>query len=435
MISLYWRFCLYGLFKNQRAFEPFLVLALFEKGLSFFEFGLLLAFRELIINLVEIPSGAIADRLGRRGALMLCFVAYFVSMLLFAWGPSLGFIVAAMAFYGIGDAFRSGSHKAMIFTWLKREDRLSERAEVYGTTRSWSKMGSAISVLLAAAIVLSGAGYKWLFLSSAGFCVLSLLNLLGYPADIDRPAGQDGQASVAELWTHTKEALSESWTKPQLRSLLLESMAFEGLFLSCKDYLQPVLQALALSLLSQETFGANSDKLRTTLILCPVYFVLFLASAGASRQAKRLVKGPKGEKPSAAQQTARLQRARLGLWWVYAGAFAAILGGAWFRAFSLVVLAYLVIHIIQNVWRPLLVSRFDELCQESQQATILSIESQSRRVAAMIFAPILGYALERSKHASNGSLELWPVGALGLSLALIWALRHSLGKVQPAASS
>ena len=59
------RFSLYGFLKNQRYFEPFLLLALIQMGLSFFDIGLLIAFRELATNVMEIPSGAIADLYGQ----------------------------------------------------------------------------------------------------------------------------------------------------------------------------------------------------------------------------------------------------------------------------------------------------------------------------------------------------------------------------------
>ena len=78
------RFCLYGFLKNQRYFEPFFVLALLEKGLDFATIGLLVGFRELVVLLLEVPSGAIADVFGRRRAMMLSFSAYALSFLLFA---------------------------------------------------------------------------------------------------------------------------------------------------------------------------------------------------------------------------------------------------------------------------------------------------------------------------------------------------------------
>ena len=40
------RFCLYGFLKNQLYFEPFLILAFLEKGLSFLEIGLLISFAQ-----------------------------------------------------------------------------------------------------------------------------------------------------------------------------------------------------------------------------------------------------------------------------------------------------------------------------------------------------------------------------------------------------
>ena len=78
------RFCLYGFLKNQRYFEPFLMLVFLDQGFSFFLIGLLLACRDLTVNLLEVPSGAIADSFGRRGAMVISFVAYIISFLILA---------------------------------------------------------------------------------------------------------------------------------------------------------------------------------------------------------------------------------------------------------------------------------------------------------------------------------------------------------------
>ena len=65
------RFCLYGFLKNQQYYDPFLILAFRQMELSFFMIGVLVAFRHLICNLMEIPSGAIADLYGRRKSMIL----------------------------------------------------------------------------------------------------------------------------------------------------------------------------------------------------------------------------------------------------------------------------------------------------------------------------------------------------------------------------
>ncbi|MFP4589149.1 MAG: hypothetical protein ACLFO3_04180 [Candidatus Acetothermia bacterium] len=50
---------------------------LLENGLSFSQIGILIGIREAGVNLLEIPSGAIADKTGRRRAMVLCFLFFY----------------------------------------------------------------------------------------------------------------------------------------------------------------------------------------------------------------------------------------------------------------------------------------------------------------------------------------------------------------------
>ncbi len=138
------RFSLYWFLKNQQYYDPFLILAFREKGLSFFQIGLLIGFREVCINVFEIPSGAVADIYGRRHSMILSMIAYIVSFAVFAVSGSLWLLIPAMFFFALGEAFRTGTHKAMIFEWLRSQNRTNEKTKVYGYTRSWSKIGSAL---------------------------------------------------------------------------------------------------------------------------------------------------------------------------------------------------------------------------------------------------------------------------------------------------
>ena len=79
----YYKFCIYGFLKNLRFFEPFLILFFLEKGLSFFQIGTLYAIREITINILEIPTGIVADSLGRRRTMIFSFIAYIISFIIF----------------------------------------------------------------------------------------------------------------------------------------------------------------------------------------------------------------------------------------------------------------------------------------------------------------------------------------------------------------
>lgn len=402
------RFSLYGFLKNQRYFEPFLVLVLLDKGLSYTAIGSLIAFRELTINLLEVPTGAIADVCGRRASMILSFAAYIASFLTFAAAQRLWLLFPAMFLFGIGEAFRSGTHKAMIFTWLRLQGRQEERTRVYGFTRSWSQIGSAASVLIGGLFVFFSNSYTHVFYLATIPYFLNIINFLGYPKEVD--GERLTQVSLAALARHTWTSLVEAVRRPALRRLVIESMGFEGVFDAAKDYLQPVLKAAALAAaahwLAVDRF---TETQKGAMLIGPVYFVIYLLTAVGSRQSHRL-----------ADRAGHEDRAARWLWIAAAVVYAGIAAAGCLRLMPALIFAFLLLHVLQNVWRPILIARFDSHADETQGATVLSIESQAQRLATMTFAPLLGLAVDAVKLRGIGG-EFWPVGVVGL-VAAIWVL-------------
>ena len=410
-----WRFSLYGFLKNQRYFEPFLVLIFLEKGLSFFAIGLLIGFREVAVNLLEIPTGAIVDVCGRRKSMILSFVAYVVSFAVFGLAENVSLLILAMFLFAIGEAFRTGTHKALIFTWLRQQGRIDERTRVYGYTRSWSKYGSALSVVLAAVFVYASDSYTYVFYYSIIPYLIGIANFLKYPKDLD--ADLDPSPSFRKVVAHLREALGLTMGRRGLRRLLLESMGFGGVFEAVKDFLQPVLKAAALGAAAHWILTQDmSETQQVTLLVGPVYFCLHLLSGLASRNAYRVAHWAEGEEEAARR-----------LWGASAIIFAALAVAAWYGNNALVIAAFILLHVVQNLWRPVLISRFDAHGTESQGATLLSIESQGRRTSSMVIAPALGLAIDWTQ-ANQQAGAFWPVGVLGLAVALaflsIRPIRH-----------
>ena len=144
---------MYGFFKNLRFFDAFIFLYFLEKGLLYVEIGVLYSIREIIVAVMEIPSGLVADSLGRRRILVLSFFFYILSFITFYFSGQFYAFALAMAFYALGDALRSGVHKAMIYQYLKLNKWSHQKVNYYGHTRSWSQLGSAVSALFAGLIV------------------------------------------------------------------------------------------------------------------------------------------------------------------------------------------------------------------------------------------------------------------------------------------
>ncbi|MBT8484614.1 MAG: MFS transporter [Phycisphaerae bacterium] len=400
------RFSLYGFLKNQRYFEAYLVLAFLEKGLDFFQIGLLIAVREATVNLLEVPSGALADIWGRRRCLIVAFAAYLVAFLTLGATASIWTLAGGMFLYGIGESFRSGTHKALIFAWLRRQDRTDERTRVYGYTRSWSKIGSAVSVILATGIVLLSDGYALTFTASAVPCLAGILNFLGYPATLDTPQREAGSRGVVR---HMLETVRTAIRRRPLRRLVFESMGFDGVFGAVKDYLQPVLEAAAVATALGLGFGADgSAARRTALLVGPVYVGLFLLASMASRRAHRVATRLGGEAAGSAR-----------LWQLFTIACLTLLVADRTNLTIIVVASFIALHVLHNLWRPMLVSRFDAHGKETHGASLLSVESQARHLTTMILAPLLGLAIDAATEAS-GTPVFWPIGVVGVVVGIVF---------------
>ena len=399
------RFCAYGFLKNLRLFEAFLVLALLERGLDFLAIGGLIAVREVAVNLLEVPSGAVADGVGRRRCLVLSMAAYLIAYIVLGLAESWAILALGMVVYGVGDAFRSGTHKALIYAWLRQQGRTAERTRIYGHTRSWSKLGSAVSALAGTAVLLTSDDYRWIFLASAGPAVLNLLNLVTYPAALDEtiPGARGGWR---RSWTHLRVAAGACLRRGRLRRLVVASMGMEGGYAAAKDYLQPLLQTLAIA--TPIGLGLSGDE-RSAVILGAVAALAFLLASAAARQAHRCEAALGGA-----------DRAADRLILVQAGLFLAIGAALLLDVPWIAVAAFVILGIAENLWRPIHVGRFDRDGAEDHAATTLSIEAQAKALATAALAPLLGALIDACGGGAGAPpITLAPVALLALPLALI----------------
>jgi len=416
------RFCLYGFLKNQQYYEPFILLAFLQMGLSYTLIGFLIAFREFLVNVMEIPSGAVADVWGRRKSMIVSFMAYIIHFMmiglagiaavkeLIPFPVLVGLLFVSMFFFSVGEAFRTGTHKAMIFTWLRIQGKSDQKTAVYGYTRSWSKTGSAVSVLLACLFVYFTKSYIYVFFFSIIPYVLNIINFAGYPAELDGEG--TGTLSLKGLGHHIRESFSAIFRKKSLRRLIMESMGYEGLFKSVKDYLQPILKQSALPLITLLFAHVSLDQEQQSVILIgPVYFLLFILSASASKRSHKLV-----DRIGTEEGTARF------LWLCMLILMGVLLPSMYFSNPWLMIAGFVLYHVLQNLWRPVLISRFDAHSSESQGATVMSIESQSKSIATAVIAPLMGGAVDLVKSRNIGRSEFWPVAAAGVLIAFVFLI-------------
>lgn len=400
------RFCLYGFLKNLRLFDAFLLLALRGRGLDFAAIGALVAVREVAVLLFEVPSGALADTVGRRRCMVASMAAYVAFSLLFWGAVSFWWLALGMVCYGVGDAFRSGTHKAMILSWLRSQGRLDEKTAVYGRTRSWSQLGSACSAALGGLLLLAGADYRAMFLAYAAVALVNLANLATYPAELDARVTDGGRGAWGGTWRRLFGATRRVLTDRGLRPVVGAGVAVRGGYKVAKDYLQPVLQVLVVSL----PIGASwSHEQRTGLLVGLVGAGMFVLASQASLRAHRFER-----------LFASADRAARALTTIFAALFALVGLLAWSDQRWLAVALFALLAVGNNLWRPVQVGQLADRGGDADQATVLSIEAQLGALFAAALAPGVGALVDiyAADGAAASAAALWPLGLLALPVLL-----------------
>ncbi len=377
----YYKFSLYGFFKNLRFFESFLMLFFLEKGLTYVEIGILYSIRSVTIVLTEIPSGAIADALGRRRTLMLAFLVYLGSFFTFYFSNSFALMATAMLLFALADAFRSGVHKAMIFHYLQRKGWASQKTDYYGHTRAWSQRGSALSSLVAGIIVFYSGSFRIIFLASVLPYLLDMLLIASYPKYLDGTIKNFELSGVKQKFKQVEQGFVLSFKQPHFLRALINTSIYTGYFKAVKDFVQPVIKMFALSV---PAFAyLNHDK-KTALIVGLFYFVIYLLTAWMSRRSDDF-KNIFNNYQSPMNLT------------LLTGFGTGVLIGIVFLTgwYALAIVGFVFIMMVENLRKPIGVSMIAELSHDDAMATVLSLTSQVKSVFAAIIAPLIGLAADK----------------------------------------
>jgi len=398
--SQYYKFCAYGFLKNLRFFDPFLILFLRECGLTFLEIGTLFSIREITRFALEIPSGYVADQMGRKSAMIFAFGAYIVSFAMFYVFSSYHIFIFAMLFYAAGESFRSGTHKAMIFGYLQRTDRLAGKTDYYGHTRSWSQIGSALSALIAGALVFYSGEYRIVFLVSMAPYLAGLVLIASYPKElnfsaIDHKAGE--KTKLSEILLFIKRG--------NYRSSILNSCLYDALFKTIKEYLQPIIKTFAIGL---PVLISVTSRQRIPIVTALIYFSLFLFSSYASRRSASVAGFFKN--PIMALNLSFV----LGILLTFCS------GLGYFHGFHLIaILLFMLLYGMQNVRRPINVSVISENIPDQLMATGLSVETQLKAILIGLLSPLLGFCA-----------DVFGVGAAIMIVAVLLILLYPLARIK-----
>lgn len=228
--SLVRRYYLYEATAASGFVWPIFTLFLLGRDLNFTEIATLSAILSVLVVAGEIPTGRLADRLGRRNALLLGRLAEAASLAGFVVATSFREFVALYVLWALGMTLASGTAAAWLYDALDEHLDTGRYTAVRGRGRAVGQWAMAARMVAAGPLYALDPTYP--FVAGAAVGVLSAAVLLGLPQVRDADAEPTGR----EAFGVVREALA----RPDVRGVVLYVGLFFGLVSAVDDLIQPI---------------------------------------------------------------------------------------------------------------------------------------------------------------------------------------------------
>jgi MFS family permease len=150
-------FILFRICFNARFYYPIFTILFLDYGLTLEQFGILNGVWAISIVVLEIPSGALADTLGRKKLLVFASFAMMFEMLLILFAPiesgwTFSFFLINRMISGAAEAAASGADEALAYDSIKQVGLADQWDRVLELTMRWKSFAYVIALSLGAVV-------------------------------------------------------------------------------------------------------------------------------------------------------------------------------------------------------------------------------------------------------------------------------------------
>ena len=223
-------FRLYQLFNGIIFTGPVWAVYLLSRGLTLTQFGLVEAALHVGMLVAQVPTGALADALGRRRLLVAAGFFTAAGELGYVYAPGFGLICLAGAIHGVAFALRTGADEAYLFDALAHDDAQAQFPRMLGGLWAVFQFASAISFLAGGLIATwSRPAAFWL----TAICALIASGIASRLPD-------DARGSAGQGLSVARSGLSALRRSPRLAVLTIAWSIYWAAFTSAWFYAAPL---------------------------------------------------------------------------------------------------------------------------------------------------------------------------------------------------
>jgi MFS family permease len=232
------KYYLFQFFDSLAFFGPVIVLFWQSNGLNMTQIMLLQSIYSIGVVLLELPTGAFADRYGKKTSLIIGGLFWTIGC--FWYGASHSFWQFAIGEItcGVGAAFVSGADRAYLHQLLLSDNQENNFKKVEGRARGIIQVAQAIGSLFGGFI--GSISYGWTLFATAIATFISSLVGLTFPNTKVKLANENKPSYFQII----KESIYLVKNHQSLLWLTLFFAAFNGLLWPLNFYIQPYLKML-----------------------------------------------------------------------------------------------------------------------------------------------------------------------------------------------
>lgn len=366
-----WRLCLIRLLFWMHLFSAVLVPFYTEwGGVGLADVFLINAWFFLCNFALEVPTGTVADFLGRRTSLILGSVVAAGGVLFYAWRPGLGHFLLAEVFMAVAYTLHSGADEALAYDSLKALGREGQAARLIARMEAF-KLGGIVVATVLGGFVAAGYGLRAPMLVTSAPMALAALVAFGL-VEPPRGASQRRRSYGAIL----REGGRVFLRQPAVRRLAVEGALTNAVAWAIIWLFQPLLKRAGLPL---SAFGV------VHALGCLAQIAFLSALPGLERLT--------GSRRRMLQATSLAA----------AGCFALL---AWTTAWPLVGLGIVAGMAFGLTRVPIFSAAVNHHVGSGERATVLSFCSMVRQAAIVLVNPLAGWLAERSLTAALLAMAL-----------------------------
>lgn len=223
-----------------------------DNGITTAQVSTLFLVWALISLTLEIPSGAVADRVDRRQLLAFAFVIRAAAITIWLVWPTLTGAFIGVALWASHDALASGSWEALIHDELTAVGAADRYGSIMARIGQFSHLGVALGTVLGAVLLRVDVGLAtlgWLTVAAHAGSTALVATLPDVRWVTRAPAGDGADRSpdradkpidrnpdqapspLGEWWTTLLTGVAEARSNPVLARLVVVGALLEGLFL------------------------------------------------------------------------------------------------------------------------------------------------------------------------------------------------------------